>query len=121
MLESVRVVYGLFLTHEEVLSIKNLTEDELADFGWMGDEPFVDEYRLFTWPCCSSLNREQFILGKLLKEYNLQTLFDEVIEYNNVEKPPIEYDSHLVDLAEKYKVPCKIKTIILGDDCGFCS
>ena len=112
---SISVVYGLLLTREEVLRIKNVTFQDLGRWG-----PFVDGYCLFTWPCCSRLNRKKFILGKKLGTYDFDKVFERVIGYN-IEQPPIEYDSSLLELADKYRVSRKIRNIVLMDDCNSCT
>ena len=75
--DSILVIRGILFSKEDVLEIKNIvldpTEEEdflfkvIEKYIW-DKELFLGSFQLHTWTCCSKLNGQKFILGKVIGE-----------------------------------------------------
>ena len=80
---------------------------------------FDDEYKIYTWPCCSQLANKMFVVGKELfprhKTYTY-TIFSKVVTMPEIEVTPIsEY------ATDKLMCYGDIKTVLMLDDCVSCT
>ena len=81
----VLVIRGIVLSREEVCLEKgiptDIDDDTFMEEYFYPGVPFLGNFELHTWPCCSKINGGKFILGYVISRYNIQKIFDNCVPY----------------------------------------
>jgi len=121
------VIRGITLSKNDVLRIydPNLHPNDEADtiFAIMENcvwdrKPFLGQFNLYTWPCCSKLNGEKFILGLEVGKYDIDHMFDTCVKHVTVD---VSTDNELKSLLADNHGLSDPQNYLLLNDCTSCS
>ena len=121
----VLVIRGIILSQQE----KNALESGEIEYGdevedlcdkYIDDDGLIGQFSIYEWPCCSPLQHEQFILGKLVGKYNIIEMFKGIVTSDSIDFK-YEFDPELEVVSKGYGFPSTPQTYLILDDCMFCS
>nr|QBK85456.1 MAG: hypothetical protein LCMAC101_00430 [Marseillevirus LCMAC101] len=118
----VLVIRGILLSKEEVYGLEN-GEIDYGDEVQLLMEKYdglVGQFDIHEWPCCSPLQHERFILGKIVGKYNIIKMYEEIVTSDSIESK-YDFDSELELISKGYGFSGSPRNYFLLDNCLYCS
>lgn len=101
-------------------SVRGEDLDDLLMENYGDTENFVNDFQLYTWPCCSKMNYKKFIIGKDIARIDIDVMFDKPMEAQPW-STNFELDEALQSLVDECHLSCKPQTFMVPNDCRFCT